>query len=79
MPGRVRKRREACRRFHLASLRGSHRDYMPLAQEDARSATPHSGIIVSRQAPFAEIRLRLLRFLGSGTAEEIRDVSLWLP
>lgn len=53
--------------------------YLALAAEYARSATPHWGIVVTQQAPFGEIRVRLLRFLGERTAEEIRDTSLWLP
>ena len=64
---------------HRAVFTHNAQDYMPLAAEYARSARPHWGILVSAQAPFAELRLRLLRFLGERTAEEIRDVPLWLP
>lgn len=53
--------------------------YMLLVTEYARLGRQHWGLLVSAQAPFGELRGRLLRFLGRHTAEEMRDGTRWLP
>ena len=55
------------------------RHFLPLAATYARSGRRHWGVLVAKQAPFWELRHRLLRWLGERTAEDVRDLPLWLP
>ena len=54
-------------------------DFLRLHQAWVGAGRPHSGIIVSEQAPVGEITRRLLKLLNHVTADDMRNQLYWLP
>lgn len=65
-------------RRERAVLTHNIRHFVPLAREYAERGWEHHGIIVSDQLPFAELLGRVLRLLGSKTAENLMNALEWL-
>jgi len=61
-----------------AILTHNRDDYIPLAQEYARTARVHYGIIVSKQLPIGEMRKLMLKLLDRVTADEMKNAFRYL-
>lgn len=62
-----------------AVLTHNVRDFAPLAEQYARTARAHHGIVLSNQEPFRELFRRTLLLYATRTREEIDGATLWLP
>ncbi len=56
-----------------AVLTCNAQDFTPMFREYWSSQRDHSGIIVSEQLAFGEMLRRVIQFLNSVTADEMRD------